>query len=125
MEKNPSWRKIYEDQLRVLLDNGYARKVSKEELDAWVAAGKKAYYISHQIVVVPQNKSTPVRVVFNSSQKFMGKSLNSCLALGPEIMSNLQGIMLRFREYKYAAAGDIRKMFYCVWIALEDQMCQV
>ena len=111
LNKDPAWRQCYEDQLKVLLDQGFARKVSQEELDSWVNSGKKAYYISHQCVVVPENKSTPIRVVFNSSQKFLGKSLNSCLALGPETMNNLQGIMLRFREHKVAAAGNIRKMF--------------
>ena len=41
--KDPSWRKIYEEQLRVLIDNGFARKVEKEELEAWINAGKKTY----------------------------------------------------------------------------------
>ena len=123
--KDPSWRRMYEDQLRVLIENGFARKVSDSELASWVDAGKKIYFISHQIVVVPENKTTPVRVVFNSSQKYMGKSLNSCLALGPEIMNNLQGILLRFREHRVAAAGDIKKMFYCVRVNIEDQMCQL
>ena len=125
LNRDPLWRKMYEEQLRVLIDNGFARKVSKEELDSWTASGGKTYYISHQIVVVPENKSTPIRVVFNSSQKFMGKSLNESLALGPEVMNSLQGILLRFREHKVAAMGDIRKMFYCVRIAKEDQMCQL
>ena len=125
LNRDPVWRKTYEDQLRVLIDNGYARKVEQEELDTWIRGGGKTYYISHQIVVVPENKTTPVRVVFNSSQKYMGKSLNNSLALGPEILNNLQGILLRFREHKVAAAGDIRKMFYCVRIAKEDQMCQL
>ena len=125
LNKDPFWRKTYEDQLRVLIENGFARKVSKEELDSWIAKGNKTYYISHQIVVVPDNKTTPLRVVFNSSQKFKGTSLNACLSLGPDVMNSLQGIMLRFREHKVAAAGDIRKMFYCVRIALEDQMCQL
>ena len=95
--RDPLWRELYEDQLRVLIERGFARKVSKEELDSWTSSGGKIYYISHQVVVVPENKTTPIRVVFNSSQKYMGKSLNECLALGPEIMNSLQGILLRFR----------------------------
>ena len=125
LERDSTWRQTYEDQLRVLIENGYARKVTQEELDSWVQSGRKIYYISHQIVVVPDNKTTPVRVVFNSSQKYLGKSLNSCLSLGPEVLNSLQGILLRFREHLVAAAGDIRKMFYCVRISKEDQMCQL
>ena len=125
IEKDPIWRKTYDEQLQVLIDKGYARKVSKEELDSWILAGKKAYFISHQMVIVPENKTTPIRVVFNSSQKFMGVSLNSCLSLGPDTLNNLQGILIRFREHKFAAAGDISKMFYCVRVSLADQMCQL
>ena len=62
---------------------------------------------------------------FNFSQKFEGKSLNSCLELGPEIMNSLHGILLRFREDGVAAAGDIRKLFYCVRINREDQFMQL
>ena len=107
------------------MDKGYARKITQQELDSWIQSGRKAYYISHQLVVVPDNKTTPIRVVFNFSQKFMGQSLNGCLRLGPDVLNSLQGILLRFREHKVAAAGDIAKMFYCVRVKLEDQMCQL
>ena len=50
LNKDPVWRQCYEDQLKVLLDQGFARKVSQEELDSWVNSGKKAYYISHQYI---------------------------------------------------------------------------
>ena len=91
LAKNPSWRAAYEEQLKVLVDSGFARKVTKEELDRWIASGKPLYYISHQMVIVPENKSTPVRCVFNSSQTFQGKSLNGSLELGPDTMNNLRG----------------------------------
>ena len=33
LAKDPLWRKTYDEQLRVLIDSGFARKVSTEELD--------------------------------------------------------------------------------------------
>ena len=125
LSKNSSWRATYDEQLRVLVENGFARKITKQELDSWTEAGNSIFYIAHQMVEVPENKSTPVRVVFNSSQRFEGRSLNGCLSLGPDTMNNLQGILLRFRENYVAAAGDIRKMFYCVRVSEEDQFMQL
>ena len=52
-----------------------------------------------------------------------GKSLNGCLTLGPDMVNNLQGILLRFREDHVAAAGDIRKMFYCIVSTRRINLC--
>ena len=72
----------------------------------------------------PSSKTTPVRVVFNSSQTYKGYSLNSSIDLGPDIMSNLQAVLLRFREHLYGASGDMT-MFYSVRVTLEEEMCQM
>ena len=80
-----------DEQLQALIDNGYARKVTERELSSLIESGGKIYYISHQMVGVLSNKTTPIRVVFNSSQKQMGEnSLNNCIALGPDILNKLQ-----------------------------------
>ena len=73
----------------------------------------------------PGSKSTPVRVVFNSSQKYRGYSLNSSWELGPDVMNNLHGVLLRFREDLVGGQGDIKKMFYMVRIPKEEQMMQL
>ena len=72
-----------------------------------------------------QNKTTPVRVVFNSSQNCGGMSLNKSLEIGPEVMQDLPGILLRFREDQVAAMGDIKKMFYGIRVTKEDQFMQL
>ncbi len=62
--------------------------------------------MSHLAVLNPKSNSTPVRIVFNSSQS------NSCLAKGPDChINNLIGVLLRRREEAVALVGDIRKMF--------------
>ena len=65
--------------------------------------------MAYQMVVDPSNKSTPIRVVFNSSQKFKRFSLNSSWNLGPDVMANLQATLLRFRNDVVGAQGDIFK----------------
>ena len=125
LNKEPQWRNIYECQLLDLIDRGFAREVSEAELDDWIWKGGACYYISHQVAVNPTSKSTPVRVVFNSSQKFKGHSLNSSWALGPDMLNSLHGVLFRFREDHIGGQGDIKKMYYMIRIAKEEQFMQL
>ena len=125
LKKDENWLKIYEEQLNTLVEKGFAREISEEEIKTWQASGGKTYYIAHQMVVNSASKSTPVRVVFNSSQVYKGGSLNSSWDLGPDVMSNLHGILLRFREDRVAAQGDIAKMYYMLRITREEEMMQL
>ena len=102
-----------------LLDKKVSRKVATEELQSWNGA---KFYIAHHGVMKPGSKSTPCRLVFDSSHKFNGCSLNDFLAKGPSFLNNLLGILLRFREGLVGFSGDITKMFHSVDIPLEDQM---
>ena len=64
-----------------------------------------------------------MRVVFNSSARAKGgMSLNDCLAKGPCLLNELLGILLRFRQERFAFIGDISKMFHSIEIPLHDQM---
>ena len=125
LERDPDWHAMYDQQLQTLLDKGFARELEEGELDRWIAGGGSHYYMAHQMVVVPTNKSTPIRVVFNSSQKFRGFSLNSSWNLGPDVMANLQATLLRFRNDVVGAQGDISKMFYMVRVTKEEEMMQL
>ena len=100
---------------------GAARKLTLEEEKSWT--GPK-FYINHLAVVNPKSKSTPIRIVFNSSHVHKGMSLNNCLAKGPDTFTNSGiGILLRWREEPIALVGDIRKMFHCVFLRPLEQHC--
>ena len=72
----------------------------------------------------PKSLSTPVRLVFNSSQVYKNTSLNSFLAKGPEAYNcSLFGLLLIFRENPVVMIGDIRKMYNSVH--LEELECHV
>ena len=110
--KDERWAETYQKQMEDMVERGVARKLSRKELEEW--SGPK-FYISHLAVVNTRSHSTPVRIVFNSSQVCQGMSLNSCLAKGPDCyMNNLIGILLRWREEQVALVGDIRKMFHSI-----------
>ena len=104
-----------------MVQRGVARKLSSQELKNWTGP---EFYISHLAVVNPRSNSTPVRIVFISSQIHEGVSLNSCLAKRPDsYMNNLVGILLRWREERVAMIGDIRKMFNAVHLKVLEQHC--
>ena len=125
LRRDPEWEDIYESQLRELVDRCFAREVDEEELSSWVSGGGKIYYMPHQVAINPNSKSTPVRVVFNNALTYKGYSMNGCLDLGPDILTNLHGLLLRFRSDVVAAAGDIKKMYYMVRVSKEDQYMQL
>ena len=113
------------EQLRDLTKNNFSREISKNELSKWIDSGKKVYYIAHQMVLNPSSTSTLIRTVFNSSQVYKGYSLNSSWDLGPDMTSNLHGVLLRFREDVVGAQDDIRKMYYGVRITKEEEFMQL
>jgi hypothetical protein len=79
------------------------------------------HYISHHAVIRPEKRSTPVRIVFNNSATYEGHTLNDYWYNGPDLLNNLFGVILRFRENPIAISGDISKMYQMVSIPLADQ----
>jgi len=121
LSKDTKWQTLYCEQMQDMLDRGVARKLSKSELVSWDGP---FFYISHLAVHNPHSRSTPVRIVFNSSQISKGVSLNSILAKGPDrYLNNLLGLLLRWREEPVAVVGDIKKMFHSVHLQPLEQHC--
>ena len=121
LKKDDQWAKTYKSQMDDMVDRCVARKLSSEEIKSWTGP---VFYISHLAVVNPHSNSTPVRIVFNSSQTHEGVSLNACLAKRPDsYMNNLVGILLRWRKERVALIGDIRKMFNSVYLKALEQHC--
>ena len=56
-------------------------------------------------------KPGKVHRVANAASKFRGQSLNSNLLTGPDLLNNLLGVLMRFREHPVAVLADIEGMF--------------
>ena len=84
-------------------------EVSIGELDNY--CGPKNY-ISHHHVLQPEKPSTPVRIVSNSSQDNHGISLNQLVAKGPNLLSNLYKLLIRFRFFEVGVGLDIAKAYH-------------
>jgi hypothetical protein len=83
--------------------------------------GGPLYYISHHALVRSDSKSTPLSIVFNSSLPFQGQCLNDYWHKGPDLLNNLPGILMRFRENYVAICGNISKMYHRIKIPERDQ----
>ena len=67
----------------------------------------------HHAVKREEAATTKLRVVFNASAAKQGcKALNDVADPGPDLLSDLAGLLLRFREYKYTFQADIKKAFF-------------
>ena len=120
LAKNKLYANTYKRQIDDILERKAARNVSEQELREYPGT---MFYIAHHDVLSPSSLSTPMRVVFNSSARMKGGvSLNDCLAKGPCLLNQLLGILLRFRQDRFAFIGDITKMFHSIDIPIHDQM---
>lgn len=112
-------KNLYGAEIHRMLDAGTARRITNQELAAY--KGPK-YFLTHHPIWKLESKSTPCRIVFNSSAKYKGKSMNDNLAKGPSLLNSLPGVLLRWRKGRIGFAGDISKMFHSIDIPVEDQM---
>ena len=116
--KNPEHAKAYDDQMEEMKEMKFARKLSEEELKKYDGP---VHYIAHHEVLRPEKKSTPIRIIFNSSAAFQDHRLNDYWMKGPDLLNNLFGVILRFRENAIAISGDVSKMYHRILTPEEDQ----
>ena len=78
------------------------------------------WYLPHH-PVEKINKPGKVRRVANAASIFRGQLLNSNLITGPNLLNNLLGVLMRFREHLLAVLADIGGMFMQIAIHQIDQ----
>ena len=98
------------------VDPPFARKMSKEEAEK--TSSKTSYLPMHP--VVNPNKPGKIRVVNDAAAEWKGTSLNKSLLTGPDLLSSLVGILMRFRVGRVAITADIEAMFHQVRVSSED-----
>ena len=100
----------YQDTMRKYIENGYAKKLSNEEIDK---TSQRTWYLP-QHAIFNEHKPNKTRIVFDTSADHDGMSLNKALLKGRDLLNNLTGILLRFRNHKVAIATDIEAMYHPV-----------
>ncbi|KAL6466941.1 hypothetical protein MHYP_G00247450 [Metynnis hypsauchen] len=101
LEKRPEMKKHFVTFMQNTFDRDHAEQAPP------LPAGKECWYLPIFGVYHPQ-KPGQIRVVFDSSAKSHGVSLNDVLLSGPDLNNSLVGVLLRFRRV-FATSTDIVK----------------
>ncbi|XP_030845109.1 uncharacterized protein LOC115925437 [Strongylocentrotus purpuratus] len=107
----------YKQGIEDLLRKGYAEEVSEETRQP---KDTPVWYLPHHPVLNPQ-KPDKMRIVFDCAAKHQGVSLNDAVLQGPDLINNLMGVLLRFRQQPVALMSDIEAMFHQVRVPPEDR----
>ena len=109
--KDENLRKMYSDQVKDFIDRGVIRKMSIAELEKWDGPVR---YVDHR-EVHKEGATTPLRLVINSSFRNGNElSFNDILMKGPNVLTNLLEILIRWRLFPVAFVGDVAKMYHKV-----------
>jgi hypothetical protein len=91
--------------MQKMIDNKHA------EVAPQLNAETEHWYLPIFPVYHPK-KPDSVRMVFDSSAKYNGQSLNHSLLKGPDFTNSLLGVLIRFRKEAIAVTTDVEQMFY-------------
>jgi len=105
MAKDLALSHYLNESMKSYQKKGYIRQLVREE----IVSISKSFYLPILTVTNPNKKKN--RIVWDAAADVNEMSLNHTLLKGPGILVSLMGVLLRFREGKVAAAGDIREMF--------------
>ena len=98
-----NYDKIFKDYER----DGIIEKVPPDN----VSEPNRVHYLPHRPVVRVDRDTSKVRPVFVASSKMIGPSLNDCLHTGPNFLSMIYDILIRFRMHKVIVMSDIKQAF--------------
>ena len=105
LRKNPSKLDACVKNMQHCIDQGYIEQVPMSKVE-----DPDAIYIPVHDVTHPKKGKT--RMVFDASFSYRGVSLNDALLQGPNLINEMSGVFLRFRESPVAFSCDIQDMFY-------------
>jgi hypothetical protein len=115
--KNEEFAETFWSVINTYVNLKHARKLSKEEINSGPYG--RTWYCLHHHVFNP-NMPRKCRVVFDVSAKSKGLCLNDILLKCPNLLTNLIGILLRFRQHAVPIVADVKKMFHQVRVRSSD-----
>ena len=114
LNSQPEVKQLFADTISKDLASGYIRKLSPEEIPS------TGWLLPEHGVMHP-HKPGKLRRVSNARSKYRGVCLNDMLLPGPDLLANLLGVLIRFRERKYPLTADIEAMFMQVSVRPADR----
>ena len=115
LKKSPDVAQAYNNCLEQYVQKGYVTKVQEPKRST------SRWYLPHFPVQRPDKDTTKVRIVFDTSARYEGHSLNDLIHQGPKLQLELFDVLLRFRRQPVALVCDIAEMYLQIGIAHEDK----
>ncbi|KRZ66453.1 hypothetical protein T10_5518 [Trichinella papuae] len=106
---------IRKDLTRII-DNGYVEKIRNLE-----GQESKTWYLPHHTVFKTDKPTSICRIVFDGLHRYKAVSLNERLDPRPQILADLVGVLLKFRQFRIGIHADIMKMFLQIEQHPEDR----
>lgn len=116
LRRDPALYAKYKETFEKYVVKGYARRLSATEASHTT---KRTWYLPHHPVTNP-NKPGKVRIVKDAAALYKGKGLNASLVSGPDFLRPLPGVLIGFRNGRFAIAADVEEMFHQVRVSEED-----
>ncbi|XP_055632443.1 uncharacterized protein LOC129772934 [Toxorhynchites rutilus septentrionalis] len=121
LEKDPALRQKVHEQIVSYEEKGYAHRITKNELDS--TDSSRVWYLPLGVVQNPK-KPGKIRLIWDAAACSKGVCFNDMLLRGPDLLTALFGVLLRFRQRNIAICGDIREMFHQIRIRDLDKQAQ-
>ena len=99
-QKDEQYFSPYKNLMNEIIEKGYARVSDRTPVDG------KLWYLPHHGVYHPA-KPNKIRVVFDCSAEYAGRSIDKELQVGSDLTNQIIGILIRFRQGKVAFVADI------------------
>ncbi|XP_073724404.1 uncharacterized protein [Misgurnus anguillicaudatus] len=112
--KDEKYKRDYMEYMSNVIERGDAEETNDN------GPPGETWYIPHHGIYHPK-KPERLRVVFDCSAKHKGTCLNEHLLNGPDMINNLTGVLLRFRQHQVALMCDIEKMFHQFQVKENDR----
>ena len=124
--QNLNRRLTNEPELQVkydsVIENMWSSGIVEEVLPHEQKVDRPIFYMPLWPVVPETAVSSKVRPVFDASVRgYNGVSLNDCMEVGPNLLSNLTEILLRFRRWCIGISSDVEKAFLQISVSEGDQ----
>ena len=100
----------YAEEMDKALEAGSVKKLGSEDLEDYPGP---VHYITHFPVLKPTSVSTKIRIVANSALKncHTGLSFNDCMEPGPNALTLLLDVLLKWRTVEVALMYDLSKAY--------------
>ena len=109
-KNHPTIEPSYMNTMQEYTFQGHASKLSKTKAKQTTLTTN--YLPCHPVKNI--NKPDKIRIVFDAGAKTKNASLNTHLLKGPDFLNNLVGVLLKFRQRKYAVMDNITQIFHQV-----------